>query len=62
MLILTLHRLHIKGRNNIINLLDIAQAEILQVPVVDDEGQVVLDLYLFCHFFPGAEGFSHDCD
>lgn len=51
-----------EGCDNVFYLLAVSQREVLQVPVVDDEGQVVLYFYLLGNFITATESVSHDGD
>ena len=48
--------------NDVIQLVKISEGVFFEVPVVDDECQVVFDLDLFCHRLSLPEGVPHDSD
>ena len=48
--------------DNVVQLLGVSNGVVFQVPVVDDECQVVPDLDLLCHLVTVSEGVSHNGD
>ena len=54
--------MRVESSDDVFGLLGVTQGIGHQVPVVNDEGQVVLQFYLVCHFVSLLESVAHDGD
>ena len=59
-LVVLLVVLNMESCNDVVNILWFSESIFLQVPVVDDEGKVILNLHLLSHFVSCTESLSHD--
>ena len=53
-------KVFMKCRYNILNVSGVSKRDVLKVPIVDNELQIVFDLDLLCHLASLAECFAHD--